>query len=167
MCPLSRCDKGVVLRYLERMTGLSWQQVTRLVRRYLQSGKVVKKRNSPKSGLSPRFDVTDVALLAEMDALHGTMLGSATKKRMERARVVFGETTSPSTKLANNAAQVAGYGDARFDRMVGISVSTCITCGARNNTRTSDSAGPRRGHLASPSASAVPHSRMVCRAISE
>ena len=30
--PLSRHDKGVMLRYLERMSGLSRQQVARLVR---------------------------------------------------------------------------------------------------------------------------------------
>ena len=100
---LSRCDKGVVLRYLERMTGLSRQQVTRLVRRYRKNGKVVKNRHPPKSGFSRRFDATDVALLAEMDALHGTLSGPATKKLMERALLVFG--------------------DARFERLAGISVS--------------------------------------------
>jgi transposase InsO family protein len=101
--PLSRCDKGVVLRYLECMTGLSRQQVTRLVRLYCKNGKVTKKRNPPKSGFSRRFDAADVALLAEMDALHGTLSGPATKKLMERALVVFG--------------------DARFERLAGISVS--------------------------------------------
>lgn len=101
--PLSRCDKGVVLRYLERMTGLSRQQVTRLVLRYRKSGKVVKKRTPPKSGFSRRFDATDVALLAEMDALHGTLSGPATKKLMERALLVSGDT--------------------RFERLAGISVS--------------------------------------------
>lgn len=101
--PLSRCDKGIVLRYLERMTGLSRQQVTRLVRRYRKNGKVVKKHNPPKSGFSRRFDATDVALLAEMDALHGTMSGPATKKLMERALLVFGDT--------------------RFERLASISVS--------------------------------------------
>jgi transposase InsO family protein len=101
--PLSRCDKGVVLRYLERMTGLSRQQVTRLVRRYRKSGKVVKKRIPPKSGFSRRFDVADVSLLAEMDTLHGTLSGPATKKLMERALLIFG--------------------DARFERLAGISVS--------------------------------------------
>lgn len=101
--PLSKCDKGVVLRYIERMTSLSRQQVTRLVRRYRKSGKVAKKRNPPKSGFYRRFDITDVSLLAEMDALHGTLSGPATKKLMERALLIFG--------------------DARFERLSGISVS--------------------------------------------
>jgi len=35
---LGKADKGVVLRYLERTTGYFRQQVTRLVRRYLDTG---------------------------------------------------------------------------------------------------------------------------------
>lgn len=101
--PLSRYDKGVVLRYLEHMTGLSRQQVTRLVRYYRKHGRVTRKRSAPRNGFSRRFDATDVALLAEMDALHGTLSGPATKKLMERALRVFG--------------------DARFGRLAGISVS--------------------------------------------
>lgn len=76
-----RVGKSVILRYLERMTRLSRQQVTRLVRQYRQ----------------------DVALLADMDALHDTVSGPATKKLMERAFLVLG--------------------DARFKRLAGISVS--------------------------------------------
>ena len=101
--PLSRPDKGVVLRYFERMTGLSRQQVTRLVRRYRKTGKVTKKRAPPTRGFSRRFDLTDVALLAEMDALHNTLSGPATKKLMERALLIFGDT--------------------RFERLAEISVS--------------------------------------------
>ena len=101
--PLSRSDKGVILRYLERMTGMSRQQVARLVRLYRKSGKVTKKRSPPRNGFSRRFDVTDVALLAEMDTLHGTLSGPATKRLMERALLVFG--------------------DARFERLARISVS--------------------------------------------
>ena len=101
--PLSRHDKGVLLRYFERMTGLSRQQVTRLVRRYRSSGKVTKKRNPPKCGFHRHFTITDVSLLAEMDALHGTLSGPATKKLMERALLVFG--------------------DVRFEHLAGISIS--------------------------------------------
>jgi Ca2+-binding EF-hand superfamily protein len=40
--PHGRVDKGVLLRYIERMTGLSRQQVTRLVRQYRKDGKLSK-----------------------------------------------------------------------------------------------------------------------------
>jgi hypothetical protein len=100
---LLKRDKGVILRYLERTTGLSRQQVTRLVRRYRKSGKVTKQRNPPKNGFYRRFDATDISLLVEMDTLHGTLSGPATKKLMERALLIFG--------------------DGRLERLSGISVS--------------------------------------------
>lgn len=98
-----RADKSVLLRYLERMTGLSRQQVTRLVRQYRQDGTLSSRHGAPRHAFPRRFTATDVALLAEMDALHGTVSGPATKKLMERACRVFG--------------------DARFERLAGISVS--------------------------------------------
>lgn len=101
--PRGRADKGVLLRYIERMTGLSRQQVTRLVRQYRRDGKLSKQPCAPKSGFTYRYTAADVALLAEIDALHSTLSGPATKKLMERALLIFG--------------------DARYERLAGISVS--------------------------------------------
>ena len=98
-----RVNRGVLLRYLERMTGLSRQQVTRLVREYRQGGRLSARHGAPRHAFSRRFTATDVAMLAEVDALHGTVSGPATKKLMERALLLFG--------------------DARFERLAGISVS--------------------------------------------
>ena len=101
--PHGRVDKGVLLRYIERMTGLSRQQVTRLVRQYRKDGKLSKQSCAPKQGFTYRYTAADVALLAEMDVLHSTLSGPATKKLMERAYEVFG--------------------DPRYERLAGISVS--------------------------------------------
>jgi transposase InsO family protein len=101
--PHGRIDKGVLLRYIERMTGLSRQQVTRLVRQYRKDGKLSKKPCAPKQGFTCRYTAADVALLAEMDVLHSTLSGPATKKLMERAYQVFV--------------------DPRYERLAGISVS--------------------------------------------
>ena len=98
-----RADKGVLLRYLERMTGLSRQQVTRLVQGYCENGRLSKRQRAPKHGFARRYTASDMALLAEVDALHNTLSGPATKKLMERAFAVFD--------------------DARFERLAGISVS--------------------------------------------
>jgi transposase InsO family protein len=98
-----RSGRGVLLRYIERMTGLSRQQVTRLVRQYRKDGKLSKRQPAPKHGFVRRFTANDVALLAEMDALHNTLSGPATKKLMERAFLVFD--------------------DVRFERLASISVS--------------------------------------------
>jgi transposase InsO family protein len=103
--PNGRADKGVLLRFIERMTGLSRQQVTRLVSQYCKDGKLSKhpQRAVPANGFSRHYTLTDVALLAEMDVLHGTLSGPATKKLMERAHRVFG--------------------DVRFERLSVISIS--------------------------------------------
>ena len=60
-----RADKGVLLRFLEHMTGLSRQQVTRLVRRYRKDGKLSKRQVASRHGFARRYTVLDVALLAE------------------------------------------------------------------------------------------------------
>jgi len=103
--PHGRADKGTLLRYIERMTGLSRQQVTRLVAQYRKHGKLTKpqQRAAPANGFTRHYTLADIALLAEMDALHSTLSGPATKKLMERAHQVFG--------------------DVRFERLAGISVS--------------------------------------------
>ena len=88
---LGRKEKGVVLRYLERMTGLSRQQVTRLVRKFQATGTVTLGYQSPRQGFKRVFAPRDVALLAEMDERHGTLSGPATKKLMERAVKIYGE----------------------------------------------------------------------------
>jgi hypothetical protein len=101
--PHGRVDRGILLRYIERMTGLSRQQVTRLVGQYRKDGKLSKQPCKPKQGFAYCYTATDVALLAETDVLHSTLSGPATKKLMERAYQVFG--------------------DPRYERLAGISVS--------------------------------------------
>ena len=50
-----RSDKGVLLRYIERMTRLSRQQMTRLVKRYQDKGVLQKKKRAPKCGFKRTF----------------------------------------------------------------------------------------------------------------
>ena len=89
---LPRPDKGVVMRYLERTTGYSRQQVTRLVKRARHGGILAKRYTAPTPGFARKFTAIDVALLAETDALHGTLSGPATRCLMQRAVAVFGDT---------------------------------------------------------------------------
>jgi transposase InsO family protein len=88
---LGRAGKGLVLRYLERTTGYSRQQLMRLVARCLRTGKLAKAYRAPKVGFVRRFTEADVALLAETDSLHGTLSGPATRHLMECALDVFGD----------------------------------------------------------------------------
>lgn len=88
---LKRRDKGVVLRYLERTTGYSRQQLTRLVARQFKAGTLKKAYRAPAKGFVRRFSETDVALLAHTDTLHGGLSGPATRHLMQRAYTVFGD----------------------------------------------------------------------------
>ena len=100
---LPRADKGVVLRYLERTTGYSRQQLTRLVGRARDGTRLAKRYRAPAHGFARKFSPLDVALLAQTDALHGTLSGPATVHLLQRA--------------------YAQYGDPRYQRLAGLSVS--------------------------------------------
>ena len=89
---LARAHKTVVLRYLEHTTGYSRQQLTRLVRRYLDCTTLTKRYRSPTHGFARKFSPADIALLAETDALHGTLSGPATKQIMQRAYTLYADT---------------------------------------------------------------------------
>ena len=88
---LGRADKGLILRYLERTTGYSRQQLTRLVKRWRAGKKLVKAYRTPTHGLVRKFTDADIALLAETDSLHCTLSGPATRHLMRRALEVFGD----------------------------------------------------------------------------
>jgi len=88
---LKRADKGVVLRFLGRVSGYSRQQLTRLVQRVRAQAPLLKRYRASRTSFARNFTHADVLLLAHTDTLHGTLSGLATKKLMERAFEVFGE----------------------------------------------------------------------------
>jgi len=85
---LSKKDKGIVIRYLLKMTGYSRQQLTRLIKQYIQTGKV-NWTPCRSNGFIKKYTEKDVILLAKTDELHDTPCGHAVKKLCERARDVF------------------------------------------------------------------------------
>jgi len=100
---LNRADKAVVLRFLERVSGYSRQQITRLVKRGGERRQLVKRYRGTRTSFARTYTGADVLLLAQTDTLHGTLSGLATKKLMERAYGLFG--------------------DARYQRLATISVA--------------------------------------------
>jgi transposase InsO family protein len=80
---LKRQNKGVVRRYLAKMTGLSRAQVTRLIRCYQQGGEV-KPRAYQRHRFSNRYTRADVEVLAALDEAHETLSGPATQKILQR-----------------------------------------------------------------------------------
>jgi len=99
---LGKRDKGVVRRYLARMSGLSRAQVTRLIASYAVSGKV-KAAAYRRRRFAARYSKTDVELLAYVDRSHGNLSGPATRRILER--------------------EYHEYGQAAFERLSQISVA--------------------------------------------
>lgn len=97
----TRADKGLLRRYLAKLTGLSRAQVTRAIGQFTHQGVIEDRRKAPKRPFATRYTSADIRLLAEMDALHSTLSGPATRKLCERMFQVFG--------------------DARFERLAAIS----------------------------------------------
>jgi transposase InsO family protein len=99
---LGRAGRGLIRRYLEKMTGLSRAQVTRLVGLHLR-GEAVEAKAYRRYGFPARYQIADIERLAAVDAAHGVLSGPATQKVLYRE---FHE-----------------YGDGRYARLAGISVA--------------------------------------------
>src|SRR5215475_13722174 len=61
--------RGLLRRYIGKMTGLSRAQVTRLVARYAASGQV-RMQSSRRHRFPQRYTRADIELLAQVDEAH-------------------------------------------------------------------------------------------------
>ena len=86
----ARQDKGMVIRYLMKVSGYSRQQLTRLIAQYRDTGQL-KRRQRTVAGFVSRYTAEDIRLLAATDERHETPCGPAVKKLCERAYTVFGQ----------------------------------------------------------------------------
>ena len=86
---LDRAGKGLLRRYLERMTGLSRAQVTRLIRQHQLTGRV-QAAAYQRNQFARRYTSTDLDLLAYVDKAHGNLSGPATKHILNREFEEFG-----------------------------------------------------------------------------
>ena len=87
---LKKNQRGLVRRYIEKMTGLSRAQTTRLVGMYI-SGEEVKLKAYRRHQFARKYTREDAELLALIDGLHGRLSGPATQKLLYRAYHEFGE----------------------------------------------------------------------------
>jgi hypothetical protein len=88
---LPRADRGPVLAYLQRLSGYSRAQITRLVSRWSGGKRLVKNYGAPAHAFARRYTPADVALLARVDRAMGTLSGPATACVLRRQRDVFGD----------------------------------------------------------------------------
>jgi len=86
---LKRAERGVIRRYIEKVSGYSRAQVSRLIGKYRKKGRL--RRAQYKRHCFPRrYAPSDIGLLARTDELHGYLSGPATRKIMEREYEVYG-----------------------------------------------------------------------------
>lgn len=101
-CKQGREVRGLLRRYVLKMTGLSRAQLTRLIGQYGESGSV-KERSYRRNRFPKRYTTADIELLAAVDEAHETLSGPATRKILHR--------------------ECHDYGDARYERLAAISVA--------------------------------------------
>jgi transposase InsO family protein len=116
---LVRSGKGLLRRYVAKMTGMSRAQVTRLIRRYGE-GQAVTPTVYRRRRFARRYTPADVALLVELDQAHGVLSGPATRKILEREAKLFGHSeyqrlTAISVAHLYNLRNSAGYRRQRID----------------------------------------------------
>ena len=87
---LGKSERGLVRGYVRKVTGLSESQTTRLIRAYLDHGKV-QAQPYQRHRFAAKYTVEDTALLAEVDRAHGRLSGPATRRILQRAYEQFGE----------------------------------------------------------------------------
>jgi transposase InsO family protein len=95
-----RGARGRIRAYMERMTGLSRAQCTRLIGCYLRSG-AVGRRSVRRNRFGSLYTPADVALLARVDRAHERLSGPATRHILKR--------------------EFSVYGKAEFERLAGLS----------------------------------------------
>ena len=97
-----RKARGLVRRYLEKMTGLSRAQVTRLITRFRANGEL-QPAHYRRHRFPQRYTRADIELLATVDAAHESLSGPATRRILQR--------------------EYRDYGKPEYQRLAAISVS--------------------------------------------
>jgi hypothetical protein len=115
---LPRGERGTLLVYLQRLSGYSRAQVTRLVSRWSSGKPLAKHYAGPAHAFARRYTAVDVALLADVDRAMGTLSGAATACVLRRQRDVFGDERfarlgSISVGHLYNLRNSAGYRNQR------------------------------------------------------
>jgi hypothetical protein len=84
-----REEKGLLRRYLQKMTGYSPAQLTRLITQFRRSGQV-RERSYQRHRFPIKFTKEDQLLLAEVDQAHDRLSGPATLAILKREYELFG-----------------------------------------------------------------------------
>ena len=113
-----RRERGLLLRYLLKVTGYSPAQMKRLLAPFRTEQHLRDRRGPPAKPFAYRYTAADQQALAELDAAHGTLSGPATRKLAERAFHRFNDAryqrlATISVAHLYNLRRAAGYQQAR------------------------------------------------------
>ncbi len=100
---LPKGQRSVLVRCLLRVSGYSRQHLDRLIAQFRETRSLTPRSRASRRSFARRYTDEDVGLLAELDSLHDTLSGPVTRV------------------LAKRALELDG--DARYERLAGISVS--------------------------------------------
>lgn len=81
-------DKSTIKTYMLTMTGFSDAQMTRLIKKKKQCGRIIAD-STARHCFPKKYTPDDVALLAKTDLVHSRLSGPATKRIMAREHNVF------------------------------------------------------------------------------
>ena len=87
---LKKKPRGMVRRFLVKVTGLSRAQFTRLIRSWSQHGRL-RKQPAQRPHFWRRYTAEDAALLAQVDAAHEDLSGPAIRHILYREFTVYGQ----------------------------------------------------------------------------
>ncbi len=86
---LHRAERGLVMRYLKKVSGYSRAQLFRLIATWQQIGRL-EGRQYQRHRFPQRYGRADMELLAKTDELHSYLSGPATKRILEREYHQYG-----------------------------------------------------------------------------
>lgn len=86
---LSKRERGLVRAYVEKVTGMSVSQTTRLIRGFLDHG-AVRAAPYQRHRFRCRYTPEDITLLAEVDRAHERLSGPATRRILQREYEQYG-----------------------------------------------------------------------------
>lgn len=87
---LSKKEKGLIKKYIEKVTGYSRPQVTRQIREYRETGRV-RVKEYKRNKFEKKYTSKDILLLAQTAELHDYPNGASLKKTLERMANKYGK----------------------------------------------------------------------------
>lgn len=142
---LGKGERGLVRAYVRKMTGLSQAQTTRLIRAFLDHGKV-RAQPYQRHRFAAKYTAEDVALLAEVDRAHGRLSGPATRRILQRAQEQFGDQRCERLAKISVAHLYNLRGSARYRNQAAVFEPTQSSSAAIGQRRKPDPQG-RPGYV--------------------